>query len=377
VADGVTIGELTSQEIGAALMFGAWPVSDFEQQMFSMMQGAPPCVMVERPVAIRLSYSVPVVPGGGTPEQIEATRQTQRDAKGVVEEVLLALRLLKPGRVGLRGVVSLVQGQSGEVQCRLCEPLGVYPAATPGHNADQAGARGAFAIAVTCRTFVCSRRRAAPPFAAPRTTHNREAGGSNPPGAMPRFAGIPRRGARQPKRSQTASTFHQASTVSRRASAICFSADMTGRPFSSSSANSGIDMPARICSEAVAWRRSYGGRLSIPASSRALCQIRRHQFCVHQATRQELVDRPVACRALKGAHATRQRLPVSPGRQPAEVPSSVGGSETSGTHAVRPLRSSRRGWPGGGSPATRPRYGRGCGRTDWSVRRSIPLTASR
>jgi hypothetical protein len=73
VADGVTIGELTSQEIGAALMFGAWPVSDFEQPMFPTMRGLPPTVMVERPVAIRLSYSVPVVPHGGTPEQIEAT----------------------------------------------------------------------------------------------------------------------------------------------------------------------------------------------------------------------------------------------------------------------------------------------------------------
>lgn len=116
VADGVTIGELTSEEIGAALMFGSWPVSNFEQRMFSVMRGARPTVMVERAFAIRLSYSVPIVRGAATPEQLEATVQMQRDADGVLEEVLLALRLLKPGRVGLRGVVSLIQGQGGVVQ---------------------------------------------------------------------------------------------------------------------------------------------------------------------------------------------------------------------------------------------------------------------
>jgi hypothetical protein len=124
VADGATVGELTSEEMGAALMFGSWPLSNFEQRMFSVMRGAPPTVMVERAFAIRLSYSVPVVRGVATPEQLEATLQMQRDADGVLEEVLLALRLLKPGRVGLRGVVSLIEGQNGEVQARLATRSG-------------------------------------------------------------------------------------------------------------------------------------------------------------------------------------------------------------------------------------------------------------
>jgi hypothetical protein len=105
-------------------MFGSWPLSNFEQRMFSVMRGAPPTVMVERAFAIRLSYSVPVVRGVATPEQLEATLQMQRDADGVLEEVLLALRLLKPGRVGLRGVVSLIEGQNGEVQARLATRSG-------------------------------------------------------------------------------------------------------------------------------------------------------------------------------------------------------------------------------------------------------------
>jgi hypothetical protein len=71
--------------------------------------------MVDRQFAIRLSYSVPVVRGGGTSEQVETTLQKQRDVHGFVEQVLLALRLMKPGRVGLRGVVSLLQDQSGEL----------------------------------------------------------------------------------------------------------------------------------------------------------------------------------------------------------------------------------------------------------------------
>jgi hypothetical protein len=124
LADGVTIGELTSQEIGAALMFGSWPVSNFEQRMFSMIRGAPPTVMVERTFAIRSSYSVPVVRGGGTPEQVEATLQMQRDVNGVLEQVLSALRLLKPGSVGVRGVVSLVQGRSGAVQSMMATRSG-------------------------------------------------------------------------------------------------------------------------------------------------------------------------------------------------------------------------------------------------------------
>jgi Apea-like HEPN len=115
VADGVLIGALTSLEIGAALMFGSWPVDDLEQRLVSMSR-APATVMIEQPFAIRLAYSAPVVRGGGTPEQVEATLQAQRDANDVVEEVVLALRLLKPGRIGLRGVVSLIQDDFGGVR---------------------------------------------------------------------------------------------------------------------------------------------------------------------------------------------------------------------------------------------------------------------
>jgi hypothetical protein len=106
VADGVTIVELTSDEIGAMLMFGSWPISDFERRMTFMSQLAP-SEMVEPTFAIRSSYSAPVVRGGGTPEQIEATVSAAQEAAGVAEDVLLALRLFKPGRVWLRGIVSV------------------------------------------------------------------------------------------------------------------------------------------------------------------------------------------------------------------------------------------------------------------------------
>jgi hypothetical protein len=62
--------------------------------------------------------------------------------------------------------------------------LGVYQASTPEHNPGQARASAAFAISTNSSLFVCLRRRASPRFTAPCTTHNREVGGSNPPGAM-------------------------------------------------------------------------------------------------------------------------------------------------------------------------------------------------
>jgi hypothetical protein len=127
LAPRVTIEQLTSKEIGAALMFGSWPVSDFEPRQFSVITRAAPTVMVQPPAAIRLSYSAPVVRGGGTPEEVEATRRAQHDAQGVVEEVLLALRLLKSGRVGLRRVATLRPTRRRVADERFtigtCEPL--------------------------------------------------------------------------------------------------------------------------------------------------------------------------------------------------------------------------------------------------------------
>jgi hypothetical protein len=57
--------------------------------------------------AVRSSYTAPMVRGGGTPEQVNEAVGAQQEALRVAEEVLLALRLLKPGRVGLRAIVTL------------------------------------------------------------------------------------------------------------------------------------------------------------------------------------------------------------------------------------------------------------------------------
>ena len=122
LADDVTIDELTSEEIAAVLHFGSWPVSEFEQ--LTMTSQLRPTVHVGQCHAIRLSYSVPVVRGGGTPEQIEATLSAQSDAQRTVEEVLLALRLFRAGRVGLRGVLSLVELPLGGVRAFMATRSG-------------------------------------------------------------------------------------------------------------------------------------------------------------------------------------------------------------------------------------------------------------
>ena len=71
------------------------------------------------------------------------------------------------------------------ISCGGCSPLGVYQASTLGHNPGKSRASVAFAISASSRTFVCWSRRAPPLLRGPCTTHNREVGGSNPPGATP------------------------------------------------------------------------------------------------------------------------------------------------------------------------------------------------
>jgi hypothetical protein len=67
--------------------------------------------------------------------------------------------------------------------CSTRMPVGVYQASTPEHNPGYARTSVPCAISVTSRVFVCSSRRASPLVSPWRTTHNREVGGSNPPGA--------------------------------------------------------------------------------------------------------------------------------------------------------------------------------------------------
>jgi hypothetical protein len=114
VKDGVEIDELTSNEIAAALMFGAETVTEFAQLPFFGPARIPPTVEVPPPTfAVRSSYTAPVVRGGGTPEQVNATVAAQQEAIRVAEEVLLTLRLLKPGRVGLRAILTVKSQPDG------------------------------------------------------------------------------------------------------------------------------------------------------------------------------------------------------------------------------------------------------------------------
>jgi hypothetical protein len=121
VKDGVEIDELTSNEIAAALMFGAETVTEFAQNPFFGSGRIPPTVHVPPTFAVRSSYTAPVVRGGGTPEQVNATVAAQQEAIRVAEEVLLTLRLLKPGRVGLRAIVTVKSQPDG------VWPSGRYP----------------------------------------------------------------------------------------------------------------------------------------------------------------------------------------------------------------------------------------------------------
>jgi hypothetical protein len=116
VKDGVEIDALTSDELAAALMFGAETVTEFAQDPAVGLGGIRPTVDVAPTFAVRSSYTAPVVRGGGTPEQVNETVAAQQEAIRVAEEVLLTLRLLKPGRVGLRAIV-MVKAQ----------PDGVWP----------------------------------------------------------------------------------------------------------------------------------------------------------------------------------------------------------------------------------------------------------
>ena len=111
VKDGVVIDELTSDEIAAALMLGAETVTEFGYTPGGL--AGPPTVDVAPTFAVRTSYTAPVVRGGGTPDQVNATVAAQQEAIRVVEEVLLSLRLLKPGRVRLRAIVTIKSQPDG------------------------------------------------------------------------------------------------------------------------------------------------------------------------------------------------------------------------------------------------------------------------
>jgi Apea-like HEPN len=113
VKTGVEIDELTSDEIAAALMFGTETVTEFAQNPGFGMGRIPLTVEVPPTFAVRASYTAPVVRGGGTPEQVNETVAAQQDALRVAEEVLLTLRLLKPGRVGLRAIVTVKSQPDG------------------------------------------------------------------------------------------------------------------------------------------------------------------------------------------------------------------------------------------------------------------------
>jgi hypothetical protein len=105
IKHGVEIDELTSDEIAAALMFGSETVTEFAQNPAFGFGRFPPTVDVPPTFAVRSLYTAPVVRGGGTREQVNETVAAQQEDIRVAEEVLLALRLLKPGRVGLRAIV--------------------------------------------------------------------------------------------------------------------------------------------------------------------------------------------------------------------------------------------------------------------------------
>ncbi len=113
VTHGVEIDELTSDEIAAALMLGAETVTEFGYTPWGVA-GIPPTVVVAPVFAVRSSYTSPVVRGGGTSEQVNETVAAQQQAIRVVEEALLTLRLLKPGRVGLRAIV-MVKSEPGSL----------------------------------------------------------------------------------------------------------------------------------------------------------------------------------------------------------------------------------------------------------------------
>lgn len=114
VGDGIVLDELTSEEISAALRLGAWSVGAFESA--PMHSGFAPTTMVRRVFGVRTSYAVPIVVGGGTDAQVAASLEAQAQAARSLEDVLLALRVFKGGRLGLQGVVILVSQPFGGLQ---------------------------------------------------------------------------------------------------------------------------------------------------------------------------------------------------------------------------------------------------------------------
>jgi len=104
----LTINELSSEEICAALTLGGWTVSFAEPNPIFGRGGL--MTMVPPTFAIRVSHTVPVRVGGGTNDEVEASVQARSEAGQRVEEVLFRLRAFKRGRVGVRSIFVLIPG---------------------------------------------------------------------------------------------------------------------------------------------------------------------------------------------------------------------------------------------------------------------------
>jgi hypothetical protein len=117
LSERMVIDELSAEEIGAALTLGGWTVTFYEPTWG--MGLATPSMMVPPTFAVRIRYEIPITVGGGTAEEIEATLTAEGDATERVEDVLLALRLFKRGRVGIRSIFKLIPDMWGEASRAL------------------------------------------------------------------------------------------------------------------------------------------------------------------------------------------------------------------------------------------------------------------
>jgi len=110
----VALDELTSEEIGASVMLGAWTGGPW--YVPAVHPPINPSLMVSLKVfGLRTSFTVPVV-YDATHEQITTTLVKRRTAMAALIQALLDLRLFKAGRVGLNGVVTLLRDMSGQMQ---------------------------------------------------------------------------------------------------------------------------------------------------------------------------------------------------------------------------------------------------------------------
>jgi len=97
---GTTISEMSRDEVAAALRMDAIPATTLGGTRH--MTTAQARALVRRTFALRFTFATPIVVGQGTPEQIQATVDTQEEAIRRAEDVLLALRLLKRGGVAIQ-----------------------------------------------------------------------------------------------------------------------------------------------------------------------------------------------------------------------------------------------------------------------------------